>query len=76
MSRRAVAKAEAWCAGPTWRGAVPPPEFISLAEETGMIVPLTRAVIEQVCRHRLGDALPPDFRVSINLSGSTSWTPS
>jgi EAL domain-containing protein (putative c-di-GMP-specific phosphodiesterase class I) len=31
------------------RGPVPPPEFISLAEETGMIVPLSRAVFERVC---------------------------
>jgi diguanylate cyclase (GGDEF)-like protein len=59
------------------RGTVPPPEFISLAEETGMIVPLTRAVIEQVCSDiaHMGDALPPDFRVSINLSGVNFMDP-
>lgn len=46
---------------------------------TGMIVPLTRAVIEQVCSDivHMGDALPPDFRVSASICrGSTSWTPS
>jgi predicted signal transduction protein with EAL and GGDEF domain len=60
------------------RGTVPPPEFISLAEETGMIVPLTRAVIEQVC------STSPTWatrcrRISGSASicrGSTSWTPS
>ena len=59
------------------RGPVPPPEFISLAEETGMIVPLTRAVMERVCNDivELGDALPADFRVSINLSGVNFMDP-
>ena len=53
------------------RGPVPPPEFISLAEETGMIVPLSRAVFERVCADIVewGTALPPDFRISVNLSG-------
>ncbi|MDD3353186.1 EAL domain-containing protein [Zoogloea sp.] len=72
LPERRVVKAEAlvrWFHGT--RGAVPPPEFISLAEETGMIVPLSRLVIERVCRDiaDLEDRLPPDFRVSINLSG-------
>lgn len=75
---RRIAKAEALV---RWahlaRGTVPPPEFISLAEETGMIVPLTRAVIEQVCSDiaQMGDALPPDFRVSVNLSGVNFMDP-
>ena len=42
-----------------------------------MIVPLTRAVIEQVCSDivHMGDALPPDFRVSVNLSGVNFMDP-
>jgi diguanylate cyclase (GGDEF)-like protein len=72
VERKAIVKAEALVRWPHLaRGSVPPSEFISLAEETGMIVPLTRAVIERVCNDiaELGDALPPDFRISINLSG-------
>lgn len=72
VAQKAIVKAEALVRWPHLaRGSVPPPEFISLAEETGMIVPLTRAVMERVCNDiaELGDALPPDFRVSINLSG-------
>ncbi|GLT22484.1 two-component system response regulator [Zoogloea oryzae] len=72
VARKAIVKAEALVRWPHLaRGSVPPPEFISLAEETGMIVPLTRAVMERVCNDiaELGSALPPDFRISINLSG-------
>jgi len=72
IRRRAVVKAEALLRWPhASRGAVPPPEFISLAEETGLIVPLTRSVLEKVCADllRLEHRLAPDFRISINLSG-------
>lgn len=72
LHRRAVVKAEALVRWPHLsRGAIPPPEFISLAEETGMIVPLSRAVIERVCADiaMLEARLPPDFRFCINLSG-------
>jgi diguanylate cyclase (GGDEF)-like protein len=72
VNQRAVVKAEALVRWPHMdRGSVPPPEFISLAEETGMIVPLSRCVMERVCADiaGLGDELPDDFRVSINLSG-------
>ncbi len=72
VKRRAVVKAEALLRWPhASRGAVPPPEFISLAEETGLIVPLTRRVLEKVCADllRLEHRLAADFRISINLSG-------
>ena len=72
VERRVIVKAEALVRWPHLaRGPVPPPEFISLAEETGMIVPLTRSVMERVCHDiaGLGTALPDDFRISINLSG-------
>lgn len=67
-----IVKAEALVRWPHMgRGPVPPPEFISLAEETGMIVPLSRAVFERVCADiaEWGATLPPDFRISVNLSG-------
>jgi diguanylate cyclase (GGDEF)-like protein len=48
------------------RGLIPPDQFIPLAEETGLIVPLGEWIIRQAC----DDATlwPADIRVSINLS--------
>ena len=48
------------------RGRIPPIEFIPLAEDTGLIVPLGRYVLEEACacvneRH-------PGLRVQVNLS--------
>ena len=51
-------------------GRIQPGEFIPLAEETGLIIPLGQWIIRQVCRDlRDWDShgLPP-LRVSINLS--------
>jgi EAL domain-containing protein (putative c-di-GMP-specific phosphodiesterase class I) len=53
------------------RGMVSPTEFIPIAEETGLIIPIGRWVLREGCRHgrRLvtsGDGAAP--RMSINLS--------
>ena len=52
------------------RGRLTPDEFISVAEESGYIVPLGLWVIEQVCRQlkRWGSAGVPVPRVAINVS--------
>jgi EAL domain-containing protein (putative c-di-GMP-specific phosphodiesterase class I) len=48
------------------RGLVPPSEFVPLAEETGLIVPLGRHVLREACAQaaRWGDSL----RMHVNLS--------
>jgi diguanylate cyclase (GGDEF)-like protein/PAS domain S-box-containing protein len=51
-------------------GAVPPGQFIPLAEETGLIVPIGKWVLETACAQNVAwqrDGLPP-LRMSVNLS--------
>ena len=53
------------------RGSIPPLEFIGLAEETGLIIPIGEWVIEQAClqARRWLDAQPgAPLKVSVNLS--------
>ncbi len=62
------------------RGRVPPDEFIPLAEETGLIVPLGEWVLEEACRvveTWLRDVIPADdpFTLSVNLSGRQCHEP-
>jgi diguanylate cyclase (GGDEF)-like protein len=55
------------------RGLIPPVEFIPVAEETGLIVPITYWILEESCREvvrfqRLDMTRKPLF-LSVNLSG-------
>jgi EAL domain-containing protein (putative c-di-GMP-specific phosphodiesterase class I) len=58
-----------------WRhpelGLIPPNEFIPLAEDTGLIVPLGRWVLETAARdaHRWRTGGFPRVRVAVNISG-------
>jgi diguanylate cyclase (GGDEF)-like protein len=51
-------------------GSVPPIQFIPLAEETGMIVPIGEWVFMTACREgkALQDELSSDMTISVNLS--------
>jgi len=48
------------------RGLIPPDQFIPLAEETGLIVPLGEWVLKRACRDAM--TWPADVRVAVNLS--------
>ena len=51
-------------------GVIGPLEFIPLAEESGLIVPLGKWVLSEACRYgaRLNDELGREIRMSVNVS--------
>jgi EAL domain-containing protein (putative c-di-GMP-specific phosphodiesterase class I) len=51
------------------RGLIGPDEFVDVAEETGLITPLTTWVLEQVCRDLVAGPRLDGASVSVNLSG-------
>jgi len=52
------------------RGTISPAEFVPVAEQTGLIVPLGLGVLERACREAVGWESPHErpLRVSVNLS--------
>jgi len=50
----------------TTRGLVPPSEFIPVAAEMGLIVPLGETILQQACLEAAG--WPDDIKVAVNLS--------
>lgn len=55
---------------PVW-GNIPPDCFITLAEETGLMLPLGNWIIEQACRElalMMEKGASPDFKLHINIS--------
>jgi diguanylate cyclase (GGDEF)-like protein len=58
------------------RGLLGPAEFLPIAEETGLIVPMGRWILKEACRQiaewkRAG--APADLRVSVNVSNKQFW---
>ena len=65
-----------------WRhpelGNIPPATFIGLAEETALIVPIGRSVLERACRDlvRFEERLGREILMSVNVSGRQFAEPS
>jgi len=54
-------------------GLVSPLDFISIAEETGLIVPIGEWALKEACRHAV--TWPEDIRVAVNFSPVQFATP-
>jgi diguanylate cyclase (GGDEF)-like protein len=60
-------------------GSIPPVEFIRLAEQSGLIVPLGRQVLRDACRQMrawLDDGVAPDTDLYVNVSAVQLADPS
>jgi diguanylate cyclase (GGDEF)-like protein len=61
------------------RGLVTPLEFLQVAEDSGLIVPMGRWVAAEACRQltlwNAVELLGTDVRVSLNLSNREFWSP-
>lgn len=59
------------------RGLIPPLEFIPIAEETGLIVPLGLHVLEAACHQTAAwqQQIDPALGVSVNVSGRQAINP-
>jgi diguanylate cyclase (GGDEF)-like protein/PAS domain S-box-containing protein len=58
------------------RGLLAPSEFLPVAEETGLIVPMGRWILRETCRQIAAWKLmgaPDDLRVSVNVSNRQFW---
>ena len=54
------------------RGLLSPADFLDVAEETGLIIPIGRLVLREACRQlgRWRASLRPDIKISVNLSAT------
>jgi diguanylate cyclase (GGDEF)-like protein/PAS domain S-box-containing protein len=59
------------------RGLIPPIEFIPIAEETGLIIPLGLHVLERACHQTAAwqKEIDPELGVSVNISGRQAINP-
>jgi diguanylate cyclase (GGDEF)-like protein len=53
------------------KGYIPPNSFISVAEDTGLIIPMTGWILREACRKvkEWQIAFNPDLNISVNISG-------
>jgi EAL domain-containing protein (putative c-di-GMP-specific phosphodiesterase class I) len=61
------------------RGTVAPPEFVQVAEDTGLVVPIGTWVLEEACRQlrrwQLEAGGTPGWRMSVNISATQLYAP-
>jgi EAL domain-containing protein (putative c-di-GMP-specific phosphodiesterase class I) len=60
------------------RGLLPPAEFVPIAEEAGLMLPIGSWVLRQVCGQlaawRRAGAVPDDLWISVNISNRQFWS--